>query len=214
MEELNDERVLIKELSNLILAQNKREKTEERNEKIKKLLLILGTGAALAVALTAPGTAKILKDFLPKDSDWDEWKHFNKDYLKRTLRRLEKEKVVEISSQDGVVGTVTLTEKGRKRVITGSMETLKIPKPLKWDGKWRLVFYDIKDKRDGLRDQLRRYLLGAGFYPLQESVYLHAYPCEREINFLRYFLGVNSEVWIVLAEHIENDDRFRTYFDI
>lgn len=203
----------IKTLANLILKEQNQEKTSSRNEKMGKVLSLLAKGSLLVTALALPGTARLFKGVLQDGSDWQDWKMFNKKYLNRTLKRLEKDKVIEIKD-NGSTGEVQLTEKGRKKVLKMGLETLTISKPDRWDGKWRMVFYDVFDKHKNSREKFRGYLKGAGFYPLQESVYLHAYPCEKEIEFLKYFLGMGGEVRIVIAEKIENDQEFRDYFGV
>ena len=203
----------LKTLASLILEERRQRKISSRNEKIGQVLSLLAGGSMLVTALALPGTARLFKGIWKDKSDWEDWKMFNLNYLNRTLRRLEKDKVVEIKD-NGETGEVRLTEKGRQKVLKMGLETLTISKPDRWDGKWRMVFYDVFDKRKGSREKFRGYLKGAGFYPLQESVYLHAYPCEKEIEFLKYFLGMGGEVRIVIAERIENDQEFRDYFGV
>jgi DNA-binding transcriptional regulator PaaX len=116
--------------------------------------------------------------------------------------------------EKGDEGVVRLTEAGRTKVLKFSLESLRISRPERWDGRWTLVFYDVVHGKKEVRDRLRRYLLAAGFYPLQESVYLHAYPCAREVDFLRHFLGVAGEVRIIFADKIEDDQVFRDYFGV
>lgn len=41
-----------------------------------------------------------------------------------------------------------------------------------WDGKWRIVVFDITEKEHRLRDYLREKLVSLGFGRLQESVYV------------------------------------------
>ena len=118
-----------------------------------------------------------------------------------------------VNSESG--SRIELTEKGKRLAEQlAQTEELRPKKQKKWDRKWRLVFYDIFDQKKITRDRFRRILKGAGFYPLQKSVYLHAYPCEPEIDFLKNFLGIGAEVRIVIAEKIENDDKFRDYFGL
>lgn len=203
----------IKTLANLILSQQKQKKVSGRNEKIGQVLSLLARGTLLAAVLVAPGSARLFKGIDRDNSEWNEWKMFNQQYLKRTIKRLEKDKVIQIKD-DGSFAEIQLTEKGEKKVLKMGLETLTITKPDRWDGKWRMVFYDVFDKHKGSREKFRAYLKSAGFYPLQESVYLHAYPCEKEIEFLKYYLGMGGEVRIVIAEKIENDQEFRDYFGV
>lgn len=203
----------IKELAKILLEERRQKKLDLRNERLKQVLLLLAGGAALATALAAPGSARLFRDFLTDDSDWKKWKIFNINYLRKTLRKLEKQKFIEISEKNGI-GKVALTENGRKKFMEMNVETMFIRKPEKWDGKWRMIFYDVIDQRKTIRDKFRKYLLAGGFYPWQKSVYLHAYPCEKEVDFLRNFLGISGEVRVVLADKIENDKQFREYFGV
>lgn len=208
-----NEAELIKWVALLLNKQQKESEIAERNERIKKVLTLLASGAMLATVIAMPGTARLLKNFRKKESDWDEWKMFNDAYLRRTIKRLAKEKVVEIQSQ-GDRGEVILTEKGRRKVLKFGLGALHIDKPEKWDQKWRLVLYDVEHYRKSVREQFRRYLKSAGFYPLQKSVYLHAYPCEDVVEFLRSYLGLSGQVRLLVVDKIEDDQAFRQYFGV
>lgn len=203
----------IKELAKVLLTERKQKEIDGKNEKLKQVLLLLASGAALGMALAAPGTAKLFKDFSEDDSEWKEWKMFNVNYLRKTLRKLEKQKLIEVSEKNGV-GKVILTEDGQRKLLEMSIENMFIRKPEKWDGKWRMIFYDVAREKNSVRDRFRAYLKAGGFYRWQKSVYLHAYPCEKEVDFLRNFLGISGEVRLVVADRIEDDQIFRDYFGV
>lgn len=200
-------------LLQILIKEAKGRDLTARREKQKRILLLLAKGVALMTVLVAPNAGRLLRPFLKDRSDWEEWKIFNDRYLRQSIRRLEKSKVVEIIEQDGA-NLVTITQKGKRKVLKMAVESLTISRPGHWDGKWRLVFYDVSRSQSVTRDRLRRYLKNAGFYPLQESVFLHAYPCEVEIEALRNYLGIASDVRIAVVDQIENDDLFRKYFAV
>lgn len=52
----------------------------------------------------------------------------------------------------------------------------------KWDGRWRIVIFDIKEKKKFLRDGLRNKLLSLGFGMWQRSVYITPHAIGQEIN--------------------------------
>ena len=204
---------LIERLASILLSERKQEKLDARNTKLKQVLLLLAKGAVLTTVLVAPNTARVLRKIKWEKSSIEEWKFLNKSYLRNTIARLELQKIVEIEEKHGI-GRVQLTEKGRKKLLQFGLEALRISKPNKWDRKWRLVLYDVYDSKKGVREKFRHYLKAAGFYPLQESVYLHAYHCEKEVEFLKYFLGISGEVRLVVADFIENDTEYRKYFGV
>lgn len=201
------------QLTKILFKQQSLEDLSQRNEKFKRILLLLAQGATIATVLLAPNTAKLFKNIDWERSHRNEWKVFNINYLRRTLRKLEKQKIIAVEEKENF-GIVKLTNKGKAKILKSGIDSLTIPKPARWDGKWRLIFYDVLHGKRNIRDKFRSLLKNAGFYPLQESVYLHAYPCEDEIEFFRIYLGISGEVRIIEAIKIENDQQFREYFNI
>ncbi|MFZ5365774.1 MAG: hypothetical protein ACOZBZ_00590 [Patescibacteria group bacterium] len=177
------------------------------------ILKLVGLGAFLAASIAIPNLPIALKPFLVKDNERDAWKRFNIPYLKRTIKRLEKQKLVEIEEEKGMQ-VIILSERGKKRILKYSLEEIEIKKPKLWDGFWRLVSYDIPDGLKFQRRFFHHYLLSWGFYPLHESSLLHAYPCEKEVEFLREYLGIGEYVRIFRVSRIENDKPFREFFGI
>lgn len=87
-------------------------------------------------------------------------------------------------------------------------------KAQKWDGKWRLVIYDISKFKKGQQEKFRRTLKSVNFLQLQKSVYLTPYPCEEQISYLREYFDIGSDVIYVRADIIENEEFYRQYFGI
>lgn len=180
---------------------------------VREVLKLVGAGAFLAASIAAPNLPLALKPFLDNQKESKVWKRFNIPYLKRTLERLEKQKLIEIK-EEGEIQVVEITNQGRKRILKYALDELAIKKPKFWDGKWILISYDIPGNLKSLRNIFREYLRTWGFYPLHESVFLHAYPCEKEVDFLREYLGIGEFVRILKVTKIENDKLFRSFFDI
>lgn len=178
-----------------------------------EILKLIGAGALLATSIAIPNLPKILKPFLEDKDEYEVWKRFNIPYLKRTLKRLEKEKLVQIKD-DKDHQIVEITNRGRRRILKYALDELAIGKPKFWDGKWRLISYDIPGRYKGLRKVFREYLRNWGFYPLHESVFLHAYPCGKQVEFLREYLGLGEYVRFFSVSRIENDKLFRDFFGV
>ena len=96
-----------------------REERATKYVRVKEILTLLASGALLATAFIMPGIAKILprpgQDY---EKDWKEWKKFNSSYLRRTLERLKRQKLVEIQEGEKGVTTIKITasEIGRAHV--------------------------------------------------------------------------------------------------
>jgi len=205
----------IAHLATLLMDQTQKRKKENQYASVKQVLTLLGAGSVISMSFFAPPVLLAVKPFLEaeKEKEFESWKHFNRSYLKRTIRRLRREKIVEIQERDGEQ-TVILTKNGKRRILKYSLEELSISKPKRWDGQWRLVMYDVTHDRKQLRDLFRETLKNLGFYQLQESVWLYPYPCEKTISFLREYYGIGNEVIYVVARKLEDDSPYRTYFHV
>lgn len=200
-------------LSQILLTQQHQQDLSQRGEKIKKVLLLLAKGSALIVAVSAPRALPAFKNIVKNKSNWSNWKEFNLTYLRKTIKKLEQQKLVTIDYR-GDEAIIGITENGKRKVFKYGLDDMSINKPGKWDGKWRLVVYDVIHGKRSVRDEFRKFLQKFGFYQLQESVYLHAFPCEKEIEFLKYYLGIGGEVRTIITQKIENDQAFREFFGI
>lgn len=209
----NQEKSYIKELSKTLSKQVAGEILAEKYAGTKEVLELVGTGAFLAASLVIPNLPKTLGPLLLNKDDPAPWKRFNIPYLKRTLQRLEKQQLVRSRTENGFE-VIEITDRGRKKILKTSLDNLEIKAPRSWDGRWRLVSYDVPDQFRSLRLVIREYLKAWGFYPIQESVYLHAYPCEKEVDFLRMYLGAKAYLRIFEVTKIENDREFREFFGV
>lgn len=203
----------IGELAKILCKQIDKEIFERKYAPAREILKLVGVGAFLTAALAFPNLPRVLKPFLESENEYEVWKRFNIPYLQRTLRRLEKQKLVEITTEDKFQ-IVKITDNGRKRILKCALEELEIKKPKLWDHKWRLVSFDLPEKLATERKILTEYLKVWGFYPFHKSVYLHAYPCLKEIDFLREYLGISQYVRLFIVTYIENDKLFKEFFGV
>ena len=194
----------------------KQDRVKDRNKKlapVKAVLSLLGTGAAISAAILVPNSGRVIAPMIRNHHDWDQWKHFNPSYLRRTLRRLREQKHVEVATENGQE-VLRLTSGGKRKILRYSLDSLTIDKPTGWDRKWRLVLYDVPKKSKKLGDVIRGTLGSLGFYGIQESVYIYPYPCFKQIEFLREYYGLGDHVQYMLVDHIENDTAYKTYFNL
>lgn len=155
----------------------------------KAVLVVLAAGAVITVALAAPGIGYLYKVY--RKDQWEEAKR--RGVLKTTIKRLEKQKLVSWSEQNGAT-VLTLTEDGRKKILKYKIDDLKINKPKKWDGLWRVIIFDIPEKERIAREMFRNKLKDLEFSRLQKSVFIYPFECKDEIDFLRYALEIDKYV--------------------
>ena len=130
--------------------------------------------------------------------DYDRvWLSIDRKKLFDALRALKTRGYVKVIQKSDGAMAAELTEKGRSRAMRFPLDDLKLSKPKRWDGKWRIVIFDIAEKRRKIRNALRWRLKNLGFYELQRSVFVVPYPCEDEITILVNAFGLQEEVRII-----------------
>jgi phenylacetic acid degradation operon negative regulatory protein len=110
---------------------------------------------------------------------------------------------------------IYLTDEGKKKAGKYKINDLKIKTAKKWDGKWRILIFDIANKQGTKREALRGKIKELGLYQLQKSVWVCPYEFAKEMQLLRDFFGLEpQEMKIITAIQIEDDAPLRQYFHI
>lgn len=205
----------IDQLAKTLVRQIDKEIFEKKYAPVKAILKLVGMGAFLMASVVMPGLPLVLKPFMDekRKEEYEVWKRFNIPYLKRTLLRLEKQKLVEIA-EESKMQVVKITNQGKQKIIKMALDELIIEKPKIWDGKWRLISFDVPEKLARERKRFVEYLNAWDFYPLHKSVYLHAYPCFEQVEFLREYMNIGEYVRNFLVTKIENDKLFKDFFGV
>lgn len=186
----------------------------------KKVLLVIGAGALIAGSLVLPGLPKIFLGKRFEDFDVDsfigeeEWEPFDERRLRQKIKALYKAKLIKLHPINYDEYVLQVTEKGRRKLLKYNLQDLSIPQPDKWDGKWRIVTYDIPKESSRARDELRYTLKKLGFLQLQKSVYLYPHSCKDVIEFIREFYDVGENVTLLTVGQLENEEAYKDFFDI
>jgi phenylacetic acid degradation operon negative regulatory protein len=106
---------------------------------------------------------------------------------------------------------VTLSKKGRNFLVR---RMLSLKQPQQWDGKWRIVLFDIPNEDKSARDSFAATLKSAGFERLQKSVFISPYPCEEELEALTVQLGIYEHIDIVVAGRISREEEYKKRFQL
>ncbi len=210
---MSPEEKTIQALWSLLEIKRTRELREERAQKYRKTKDILLFLAAIGTCVFAPKAATLFKPLLKTKGCFPSWQAFNRRYLKRTIARLHEQKDLKVKIQKGQ-SVILVTKQGRERIIKYAINELEIPKPKDWDKKWRLVVYDIDNKKKRLANLLHQHLIALGFLAFQESVFIYPYPCYQEIKFLRNYYYLNKELHYMTVCELEDEEVFKRYFDI
>ena len=143
-----------------------------------------------------------------------EWRRIDQRSFNRSIRLLHKQKLLkEVRLKDGSI-TLKLTQNGRMRAgflqLFGN--TLRIKQQKTWDGLWRIVLFDVPEKKRTFRDILRDHLRTIGFKELQHSVFIFPYPCEKELRSLVELYDAAPYVRIITAKSIDNAKEMQKRF--
>lgn len=106
----------------------------------------------------------------------------NRTGMARTLQRLEQDAFLE-SEGRSLDRVVKLTKKGR-RLLRGERDPEKQWERA-WDGKWRMVVFDIPESSRKLREDLRNLIKTQSFGCLQKSIWISPDPFGQDIRNLR-----------------------------
>ncbi len=188
------------------------------NEKaIKSTRIILKCmlfGGAVVLAATSPNfVQKALPRILKSASfEWRRYKDKRKFY--NSFYYLKNKGLINMNYK-GKQLYITLTEEGRIRANKYWIDDLRIAKPEKWDKKWRIMIFDIKNEQRLKREALRGKIKELGLYQLQKSVWVYPYNFEKEAKVLKEFFNFSSdETKIIIASKIEDDEALRKRFNL
>src|SRR6185369_8797648 len=123
--------------------------------------------------------------------------------VKRSLSRLLDSGHLKQESKNGKKFFV-LTDKGRASLVRLEARNFQLPKPKRWDGKFRILIFDVQEKLRNKRDRFRMLLSQLGFKRIQQSVWAYPYDCEDVIQILKTDLGVGKNVIYLVTGDIEN----------
>ncbi len=185
-----------------LTARNRR-----RNRNIQTAVLsTVALGGVIAVGAIAPNLVQLLA--LGKKSSRLKYQ------IPDVVHRLVAKKYLTFEKNSDRI-SVRVTEAGEAVLaLEQSKMALRIQRKRRWDGRWRMVLFDIPERRRQLRDRLRATMKEAGFCRVQDSVWMYPYECEEFIALLKKQLTLGSSVLYAVIESLENDTKPRTHFKL
>lgn len=86
---------------------------------------------------------------------------------------------------------------------------------IKWDGKWRIVIFDIPQELHNKRNRFRKKIKSLGFYMIQKSVFAFPYPCEEELARYCNELNISDYINVISAHNLGFiDDEVKKFFNL
>lgn len=174
----------------------------------KKILLMLLAMTSIALTMSRRKQLTIAKEVL------SELDSVRPDSISRAIENLYKSNLVNRKVNLDGTTTLVLTKKGREIALTYNLDTLTIDESKKWDGKWRLIMFDIPEKHKKARDAFRFHLKRMGFVEYQKSAFMTPYKCNAEIDCLREDLGIKPFVRVLIVSSCDNELHLKKHFGL
>ena len=180
----------------------------KKGEIARYILAGITVAGILFIGAAMPGVFEIFKLFRKQSGG-----RYSKRALSESLARLKRRGLIRFS-QGSRGWRLELTDRGSQELNLYEIGEKLLKKPKKWDKRWRLLVFDIEEKRKNVRNQIRSVLISFGFYRLQDSVWVYPYECEEILELLRIKYRVRHEALYIRAEHIAKDEYLRGYFGL
>lgn len=178
-------------------------KKRRRTDVARMVLGAVGIAGMLGIAMVAPNVLGAMGKLglLPGSRQ--------KEIINRARDRLIRQGLL---ARDGF--KLRLTPKGEAALrIVKSRALASLPLK-RWDGRWRVLIFDIPEYRKGLRDKVRLTLRGIGFVRLQDSVWAYPHDCEDLMALLKADFKVGKDMLYMVVEELEGDGCLKKHFRI
>lgn len=182
-----------------------RGRVRKKKRDIKRAILgVAQTAALIGVAIAIPNLPSALyrMGILKAGQDAGVINRARNQYLKSGLLAKDAN------------GFLRITQKGKRELVR--MEALQMAqkKPRRWDERWRLLIFDVPERRRTVRANIRTALTRVGFLRLQDSVWIYPYECEDFIALLKADLRIGRDVLYMIVDEIEGDSWIRKEFGL
>ncbi len=170
-------------------------------------LTVVALGVVVFIASTAPNAAQLLR-FFP---GYKKGARFN-FRIKSVLSRLATKGLV-VFVEKGGKRYARITEDG-KHMLNLETARMQVVKKKRWDRRWRLVIFDIPERRRSVRIRLRKFMVSCGFERLQDSVWAYPYDCEDLIALVKAEFRIGADALYLIVEQMEHDKHLREHFHL
>jgi len=145
-------------------------------------------------------------------SIWYPYKGFGKSFRKY---RGSFYRAIEELLERGYLEEIEIAgERYLKTTPKGRLKLFKKKIFKKWDGLWRIIAFDIDEKRRKTRDLFRQKLRDLGCLPIQKSVWITPRDISADLEDLLLLLTLTDNVDYFVSKAVTNDEKYRAMFKI
>ena len=188
------------------------EKVSRRRRRVhyvrQTVLGVVGTAGILAVSMIAPNVFQVLPHIMGKQ------RYKLAFQTKTAVGRLAVKGHIRSVSRGGKK-YIEITEAGKRALALEEAKAARLAgTKRRWDKRYRMVIFDIPERRRGVRERLRRLMHQCGFLGIQKSVWLSPYDCEELIALVKAELRIGKDALYVIVDSIENDSWIKKHFQL
>lgn len=183
--------------------------SRKRKHYVRQTVLgVLGTAGILSVAMIAPNVFQVLPHIMGKQ------RYRLAFQTKTAIGRLTVKGHVRFIQKNGIKH-VEITDAGRRALALEEARAARSAgAKRRWDNRYRMIIFDIPERRRSARERLRRLMSECGFLCIQKSVWLSPYDCEELIALIKAELRIGKDVLYVIVDNIENDGWIKKHFGL
>jgi DNA-binding transcriptional regulator PaaX len=133
--------------------------------------------------------------------------------VKAAIKNLKRSEFIKEKQDYNGSVLISLSEKGRLRALSIIFRRFDIRKE-KWDGKWRMISFDIPVYCTKGRKALVYRLKSGSFYELQDSLFVYPYDCEKEIRALAILFKIEKYIRFGLLESVDGQEILMRHFKL
>lgn len=202
---------ILYELAKKYMDSVRRERFKSGFKIAVEILKVVAAGTVIVGSFMAPNLAQSLNLF-----GFDERrqkKRYSPSDLSRALHRLKRRGAIRlVQTANGYA--LRITEYGDALLAQYELRGLLDKKPRQWDRHWRVVVFDIREERKGIREEVRNQLRSWGFYHLQDSVWVYPYECEKAIELMKTAFRARHDIYYLTVSKMAYDHYLRRFFRI
>lgn len=169
----------------------------------------IGTVGLALIAISSPYFGLGLIRGFKKRYDKKEWRRF---YL--SLNYLNRRGYVQILNSDDGRIKVKITQRGKQAIEHANIDSMELPRNQNWDGKWRIIAFDVPNTKSKNRVAFTEKLKELGLIMVQKSIWAYPFECYKEMMILRKFYEIEPFVSYFKAVEIEDELAWRREFNL
>ena len=130
----------------------------------------------------------------------------------RAMRYLQYIKDIKIEKRDDEL-FIKLTKRGKIRALLMRLHR-DFKKSQRWDGRWRVIIWDIPESSHLQRQRIRTLIKSLGFYQLQKSVFINPNPLPQSaVHYLRES-GLLNYLRFLRVDRLDDDTYLKSHYNL